>query len=283
VDLAKRLAAAPGSSQYEPMCELLGMNCNVPTDIRFSFSGLVERGGRTGEHKDGWGIAFYADRGCRAFHDASPSCESPLAELVRRLSIKSLSVICHIRKATNGRICQENTHPFLRELWGRHWAFAHNGRLKGIKKKRLDYYRPIGTTDSEHAFCWMMDQIRQRYPEGPPAPKTLQALVTKLTEEIAEHGVFNMLLCDSRHLYCHCATHLSWLTRCAPFGPASLIDRELTVDFAKETTPKDIVTVIATRPLTEGEPWRIMAPGEMVVFHNGLLCQTEKTVKSAGR
>jgi predicted glutamine amidotransferase len=37
----------------------MGMSANVPTDICFSFSGLVKRGGETGPHKDGWGIAFY--------------------------------------------------------------------------------------------------------------------------------------------------------------------------------------------------------------------------------
>lgn len=30
------------------MCELLGMSANVPTDICFSFTGLMQRGGRTG-------------------------------------------------------------------------------------------------------------------------------------------------------------------------------------------------------------------------------------------
>lgn len=38
------------------MCELLGMSANVPTDICFSFTGLVQRGGGTGPHKDGWGL-----------------------------------------------------------------------------------------------------------------------------------------------------------------------------------------------------------------------------------
>jgi len=28
------------------MCELLGMSANVPTDIVFSFTGLMQRGGR---------------------------------------------------------------------------------------------------------------------------------------------------------------------------------------------------------------------------------------------
>ena len=79
-----------------------------------------------------------------------------------------------------------------------------------------------------------------------------------------------MLLCDSHELYCYCSTNLSWLTRRAPFGPASLIDTDMTVDFAKETTPKDIVTVIATHPLTDHEPWIRMAPGGQVIFRDGL-------------
>ncbi|MFM7025632.1 MAG: class II glutamine amidotransferase, partial [Limnohabitans sp.] len=29
------------------MCQLLGMNCNTPTDVTFSFSGFAQRGGVT--------------------------------------------------------------------------------------------------------------------------------------------------------------------------------------------------------------------------------------------
>ena len=246
------------------------MNCNVPTDIRFSFSGLIERGGRTGPHRDGWGIAFYEGRGCRTFHDAQPGCDSELAGLVRSQSVKSLNVICHIRKATNGRVCLANTHPFMRELWGRHWAFAHNGRLKGVKKLPLGTYLPVGTTDSEHAFCWMLDRIRERFPEPPRSDRGLRRLIRALADELHGLGTFNMMLCDSRNLYCYCSTDLTWLTRRAPFGEASLLDTELTVDFARETTPKDIVTVITTKPLTHDEPWVIMERGGLVVFRDGL-------------
>ncbi|MFM1950093.1 MAG: hypothetical protein RL706_2114, partial [Pseudomonadota bacterium] len=41
------------------MCQLLGMNCNTPTDATFSFSGFSQRGGITDHHSDGWGIAFF--------------------------------------------------------------------------------------------------------------------------------------------------------------------------------------------------------------------------------
>ncbi|MBK1659356.1 class II glutamine amidotransferase [Paracraurococcus ruber] len=250
------------------MCELLGMSANVPTDIAFSFAGLMRRGGQTGPHADGWGITFYEDKGCRAFHDPRPAARSDVAEFVRSHPIKSNIVLCHIRRANRGRVALENTHPFQRELWGRPWSFAHNGQLRGVKRWPLGAHAPIGTTDSEHAFCWLMDALRARFAR-PPSDRDLAAAVQDLAGQLAGLGVFNMLLSDGRSLFCHCSNRLAWLTRRAPFGPATLVDEDLTVDFARETTPGDVVTVVATRPLTRDEAWTVMEPGSCVVFRQG--------------
>lgn len=56
------------------MCQLFGINANAPTDITFSLSGLIPRGGKTGPHRDGWGIAFYEEKACRLFLDPHPLC-----------------------------------------------------------------------------------------------------------------------------------------------------------------------------------------------------------------
>ena len=253
------------------MCELFGMSANVPTDICFSFAGMMRRGGETGPHRDGWGVAFYEDKGCRTFHDPRASAESEIARLVRSHAIHSETVICHIRKATHGRVCLENTHPFTRELWGRHWAFAHNGKLRGIKKRPLGHFRPVGTTDSEHAFCWLLDQLRQRYPGPRPPSGSLEQDIREMAADLDRLGIFNMLLSDARHLYCHCSTNLAWLTRRAHFGAATLIDEDLTADFSRETSPDDIVTVVATKPLTRDESWITMAPGSFATFRKGEL------------
>ncbi len=90
----------------------------------FSFTGLATR---AEEHKDGFGIAFFEGCGLRHFVDHHSARVSPLAELVKHYPIKSDNVIAHIRKATQGQVSLENTHPFQRELWGRYWVFAHNG------------------------------------------------------------------------------------------------------------------------------------------------------------
>jgi len=252
------------------MCELLGMSANVPTDICFSFTGLMQRGGRTGPHRDGWGIAFYDGNACRVFHDPAASAESELAQLVHRYPIKSRTVLSHIRRATHGRVCLENTHPFVRELWGRMWSFAHNGKLPGVKRLPLGFYRPVGTTDSEHAFCWMLDQIRAAFPRPPARVAPLARLIAALSDELRALGTFNLLLSDARHLFVYCTTHLYHITRRAPFGEARLEDAEVVVDFARETTENDVVTVVATRPLTTNEAWAPLSVGALEVFSNGL-------------
>lgn len=73
------------------------------------------------DHSDGFGIAFFEDKACRLFVDNQSAVESPIAELIRNYPIKSRNVIAHIRKATQGKINLENSHPFSRELWGRRW------------------------------------------------------------------------------------------------------------------------------------------------------------------
>ncbi len=250
------------------MCELLGMSANVPTDIVFSFTGLIERSGNTGPHKDGWGIAFYEGKGCRLFHDPQSGYQSRVAELTKNYPIKSHIVISHIRLANRGKTCLANTHPFTRELWGRQFTFAHNGQLKGIKKRPLGDFSPIGTTDSEHAFCWMLQQMKQRFPRQ-PKPTTLKNFIKTLCDDLNTLGIFNMLLSDANCLFAYCSTKLCWISRRAPFQPASLIDSDMSVDFGKETTPNDIVTVIATSPLTENEEWHILEKGQLLCFRDG--------------
>ena len=41
------------------------------------------------------------------------------------------------------------------------------------------------------------------------------------------------------------------------------------IDFQRETTPNDVVTLITTRPLTGNENWIKMAPGEFNLFRLG--------------
>lgn len=247
------------------MCQLLGMNANTPTDVMFSFAGLATR---ADEHKDGFGIAFFEDKGVRLFIDPESARQSPVAQMVKDYPIRSRQVIAHIRKATYGRVALENCHPFVRELWGRYWVFAHNGDLHGYAPRLHGQFRPVGDTDSEKAFCWLMQELAKAH-ASVPTVEELSCTLRELMPAPAQHGTFNMLLSNGQALWAHASTKLHWLVRQHPFGAASLADEDLSVDFGALTTPDDRVAVIATEPLTAGERWTAMAAGELQVFVDG--------------
>ncbi len=250
------------------MCQLLGMNCNTPTDVTFSFAGFAQRGGRTDHHADGWGIAFFEDKGLRHFVDHQPACDSPVAELIRCYPIKSRNVISHIRKATYGEVNLQNCHPFVRELWGRYWVFAHNGDLHDYAPRLHGNFRPVGSTDSERAFCWLMQELAKSHADV-PSVEELTLTLRELAPQPAKHGTFNFMLGNGEALWAHASTHLCYIERRHPFATAELSDDDLAIDFAEHTTPGDRVAVVATTPLTRNENWTVFHPGELAVFANG--------------
>lgn len=250
------------------MCQLLGMNCNTPTDIVFSFEGFRLRGGLTDKHADGFGIGFFEQKGVRLFHDDKPSAHSPVADLIKAYQIKSENVIAHIRRATQGSVELANTHPFMREMWGEYWLFAHNGHLQDFFPEAGDFYRAVGSTDSERAFCFILEQLRQRFASKPPAEELFAALA-ELVAHVRSHGIFNFMLSNGDMLFAHASTLLHYIVRQAPFGEARLVDDDVAVDFSAVTTPDDRVAVIATLPLTGNESWKQLAVNELLAFYKG--------------
>ena len=257
------------------MCELLGMSANVPTDLCFSFAGLRQRGGGTGPHKDGWGVVFYEGVGIRSFHDPGASVSSEVANLLARYPIKSTVAMCHIRQANVGSVALENTHPFVREFGGRYWSFAHNGQLPGFRPPAsgaAHRYRPVGRTDSEALFCSLLNGMLG---EGVDT-RDRELLVRHVVAFCAEHaqeGVFNISITNGVWLFSFCSTKLACITRRAPFRPATLRDSDIKVDFRSETTPDDVVSVVATSPLTYDEGWKIFEPGDWCVWEAGEIVQ----------
>ena len=273
------------------MCQLLGMNCNTPTDITFSFSGFAQRGGNTDHHGDGWGVAFFESRsqevtdgqsaaqvaahdptqdgkGLRHFVDHTSAATSPVAELIRRYPIKSKNVIAHIRKATQGVVALENCHPFVRELWGRYWVFAHNGDLKDFAPRLHGSFRPVGSTDSELAFAYIMQELAKSH-AGVPSVAELTITLREIAAHIAPHGTFNFLLSNGQALWAHASTSLYYVLRQHPFAHAALVDEDVNINFAEHTSVHDRVAVVVTSPLTKNEQWVQIPPGQVVVFVDG--------------
>ena len=255
------------------MCELLALNANTPTDMDFSFRGLSRRGGATGEHADGWGLASFTPdgHGLTLLREESPAAFSALAEQLAERSPKALVSIAHIRKATRGVVALENCHPFTRSWGGQTWVFAHNGDLAG-ETPLGEHYRPYGSTDSEAAFCWILEQL-DRAAIDADDPSGLFNALHHCATELASRGTFNALISNGQWLFATATTRLHWITRRAPFSTATLTDAPLSVDFSALTTSKDVVTILSTEPLTSDEYWQPFESGESVLLVGGEIVQ----------
>jgi predicted glutamine amidotransferase len=253
------------------MCQLMGMSCNNLAASTFSFTGFSARGGLTADHVDGWGIAFHDGHGWRVFHDEQPASHSALAHYLRHQPIKSRMVVAHLRKATQGEVHWANCHPFQREWLGRTWVFAHNGDIRGFEPADWCQDMPVGTTDSERAFCTLMGRLRQHFSDRQPVPSwpALAPVLAGVAGELAAHGNFNMLLSDGHALFVHCSTRLHSLTRRHPFPTARLVDRDMTLDLGPLNARGDVMTLLATEPLTVNEPWEALQTGEFRVYVEG--------------
>ena len=203
------------------------------------------------------------------FVDSRPAIDSPVAALIASYPIRSQNVIAHIRKATRGEVALVNTHPFMRELWGRYWIFAHNGTLEKSSPDFGGQYRPVGTTDSEQAFCHLLGSLKLRYPDGQPPLAELYGSIAAWSAETAKRGKFNYILSNGDYLFAHCTDNLSYVLRHAPFTTAHLKDQDIEVDFSQVTTPNDRIAIVATEPLTDNERWVPFSSGQLVVFQDG--------------
>lgn len=223
------------------MCELFAMSARFPTDVNRSLALLRPRGGEIGPHSDGWGVAFYEGRAARVFKEPVPAAESACLAFMSDYGFVSPLVIGHIRKANPEKFGRSsaNTHPFERELEGRSWVFAHNGKLEGLRDSH-DFasrrFKPIGETDSELAFCLLLDAIADMG-EAAQSPPDVLAVLAPLIDRLSGFGPFNFVLSDGQNLFVHAHTRLSMLRR-----------------ICRRDGCEQEVTLLATEPLT-GEQW----------------------------
>jgi glutamine amidotransferase len=104
---------------------------------------------------------------------------------------------------------------------------------------------------------------------GVPDVQELTLTLRELTPQIARRGTFNFLLSNGQALWAHCSSNLFYVERKHPFAHAQLADEDLSIDFARNTSPQDKVAVVVTSPLTTNENWTAFAPGELRVFTDG--------------
>jgi predicted glutamine amidotransferase len=263
------------------MCELLGMSACYPASITLSLNEFARHGGETGPHVDGWGVAFYEGPDANVIRESTSAAHSVLMSTLRGYRVTSETVIAHIRKASFGPVELRNTHPFRREIGDRVHTFAHNGDLNEIEKNLpLDQdqiIQPVGRTDSEHAFCVLMQRMAGLWKSAKCIPdlRSRKKIVSEFALQIGKLGSANFLYSDGELLFVHghVRTQEDGTVRSPGlysisvtcdygFGQSELATLKLESDRLQK------VTLVSTYPLTDGN-WQPLQAGELLVLKKG--------------
>lgn len=260
------------------MCELFAMSALFPTTVRLSLDVLARHGGGSGPHRDGWGIAFTQERDALVIREPGAANDSACLAFLQRQEIRSPLVIAHIRRATQGERLLRNTQPFTRELGGRFHLFAHNGMLPGIERDErfpARRFQAVGDTDSEHAFCALLERLAPPWAAGVPSLETRVALVTAFAAALRELGPANFLYSDGDALFAHGHRRMSATGEIKPPGLHLLCRSCNARDDCAPLTGVTIgpnesqqVALLASVPLSD-EPWEPLGDGEIVVLRDG--------------
>jgi len=261
------------------MCELFAVSSSVPVEVKYSLHAFAEHGGLIHPNKSGWGIAYREGKDALLIKEPEPASDSPWVRFIESQPLISTCVIAHVRYATAGVPSFANTHPFMRELGGRIHLFAHNGGFEGIWKKTLrsGVYRPTGETDSEYAFCLLLERLAPlwRGAEVPPPLPDRFAIVAEVARDLATMGAANFLYSDGDVLFAR-AHKRHWdegggnFSEARPPGLSLARHSDLSVRGLRVEVPDPGAKAVylASVPLT-GEGWEPLPQGTVLALRDG--------------
>jgi len=262
------------------MCELLGMSFKEPVCAAVSLDLFQVRGQK---NPDGWGLAFYRDCLLQVIKEAKPAVGSSLYDFIEGYP-RSETFISHVRRSTVGHRSYVNTHPFYRQLAigsdMREFIFAHNGTLNDVSRLELGRFTPVGETDSERAFCALMETIAAE--EISHWDRSSYRIMESRLNEINDgSNTLNCLFSDGTRLFCYSDENryndgLRFTEWSHPFTTMPLVqgDTHLGVldvqstNTESATGPSTSGYVIVTKALSEGD-WTDFSPGQLMVFEGG--------------
>ncbi|MBT8468789.1 MAG: class II glutamine amidotransferase, partial [Deltaproteobacteria bacterium] len=259
--------------------DLLAICYDSPASPKINF--------KKGNRPDGWGFAWYPRDGVGAsvLKDPHVEYDMAVATAVQRWDrFRSSIFMCH--SGTHRGRSFTDTHPFVRSHAGRDWIFAHNGELGRNLNITLPLdeglgFEPVGHTDSEHALCWLMGQVRTAGARS--FADVGWPTVHGWLQRLNELGTLNVIWSDGLHVVAyHDQTGfnaLHYLRRIPPPTSIKLESDLLELDVSNSVDENRTLTVVSTRPLS-AEPWSQLEPGEMQVISRGQLIETGVATRS---
>lgn len=233
---------------------------------------------KKGNRPDGWGFGWYPRDGVGAsvLKDPHVEYDTTVATAIQRWDrFRSSIFVCH--SGTHRGRSFSDTHPFVRSHAGRDWIFAHNGDIGRDLGVTLPLdpqlgFEPVGHTDSEHMFCWMMAQVREA------GARTLEEVgwdnIKSWLIDLNQLGTVNVIWSDGRHVVTYHDqggfNALHHLRRLPPPSDTKLESDLIELEAVNFVDENRSLAIVSTRALSD-ENWSRFSPGEMRVFNGGQL------------
>lgn len=234
------------------MCELLGLTSNKKIRMNellktfFSHSTV---------HRDGWGFVELDRNPISIEKEPTRAVDSSFLREKLAHRVETSKCLAHIRQATIGDVCPQNTHPFVKcDDTGRQWVLIHNGTIFDAHVLSPYQYLQEGTSDSERVLLYIIAEINRRY-RGNPEARTLDAVerfrvVEEALRTIAPGNKLNAMLYDGDYFYVH------------KNAPGALFKKE-----------EPGTVLFATQPL-QPEGWEEAPLNQLLVYRDGTLVYT---------
>jgi len=261
--------------------ELLALcfDANASPRIRFhkSRSGAGDPLLRTQPRVYGWGVGWYpgSERGASVLKDPTSSGGEGVGDVLGDWDrFRSTLFLCHLRGHRRKR-SQQDAQPFVRSYGGRQWIFAHDGDLERGYASRLTLgddpaFDPLGHTDSEHAFCWLLSQLHARRARclGEVEPRELQRWLMEMNGA----GQVNLLISDGDLLAVYRDAGLRgsifWTRRIPPHPTTVLESDAVEIDLDSPEDPNRTALVFSSVPLSR-DVWMPMSSQQLVLARRG--------------
>ena len=262
----------------QSMCELFAVSSLNRVAVDYSLHEFSRHGGLSHLNKSGWGISFQQGLDTLLIKEAMPAFDSAWVKFIHDQHLSSTCILAHVRYATKGEPVFENTHPFKREAFGRAHVFAHNGSLSGFEEAlplRSTTFLPMGQTDSEHAFCYLLNELFDIWNTSSPSLDRRLAVLSNVALKMRELGSANFLYSDGEYLFAHAdkrrfdsegtfgpnqSPALHWIAR-RDFKASG-------IDLKSQDGPNQNALLIASVPLSDDD-WQGLPRGTIIAIQSG--------------
>ncbi|MBR6402002.1 MAG: class II glutamine amidotransferase [Eubacterium sp.] len=232
------------------MCELFGISANRKVKLNKLLKHFFEH---SSEHPNGWGMAFLDDYNISI--EKEPVRARDSLYLKNRLTgrLESGRMMAHIRRATVGDICFDNTHPFTaRDESGRTWVLVHNGTIFNAPVLSPYQYKQHGDTDSERILLYIIDHVNRVFLRELNSFDVNERvrLLEQIIRTLAQGNKLNILLYDGDYFYVH---------------------KNEAGTLFKSERPGSVM--FSTHPLSD-EGWEELPQNQLLVYKDGELIHT---------